>query len=57
MSRRKRKEVGEPVIVDGQVVGFQLPIPDPDEEPNRAHTRRRKQRQAPAETQSNQADS
>ncbi len=31
-------ELGEPVVVDGEVVGYQLPLPEP-KKPPREHTR------------------
>ena len=57
MPRRKREEGGEPVIVDGQVVGFQLPLPDPTKETNLAHAKRRKNHKRPAEPHAPKADS
>jgi hypothetical protein len=38
-------ELGEPVIVDGEVVGYQLPLPEPEEQP-RERTRKRLKRKA-----------
>jgi hypothetical protein len=56
MSPRKREERGEPIIVDGQVVGFQLSLPDPDKETKRASPRRRATRhQATAEPKAQEA--
>lgn len=34
------KEQGEPVVVEGKVVGYQLPLPD-TEKPQRTHRQRR----------------
>ncbi|MEV1167389.1 hypothetical protein [Nonomuraea sp. NPDC049784] len=40
MSPRRKLELGQPVIVDGKVLGYQLPLPGPDKETKRANTRR-----------------